>query len=447
MNLSERVEKRLAPAMEILRPIQGLPDMFARCFLCTLETTSCQAEDGGAFVITGDIEAMWLRDSTEQVLHYLRFAAQDVELAAWIEQIIARQVACVLLDPYANAFNKGPNGRHGFEDMPKASPWVWERKYELDSLCHVLLLALRYHEATGRTAFMNDRFFQAVARILEVIATEQQHETRSVYRFQRFDCPPSDTLTRGGAGEPVGFTGMSWSGFRPSDDACRYGYFIPANLFAAAMLNGLAPLAEGLGHMDIARQARQLCRDLREGVSNFGKVQTERFGEIYAYETDGLGHSLLMDDANIPSLLSLPYLGVCAPDDPLYLRTRAFVLSDENPQYFVGQCGRGVGSPHTPHDAIWPISLCVQGLTSTFPKERVTLLHTLLTTHAGTARMHESFHKDDPSQFTRSWFAWADSMFGELIMRMYEQGELADAVAQLLQNGLNDIKNSKVLTL
>ena len=149
MNLSERVEKRLAPAMEILRPIQGLPDMFARCFLCTLETTSCQAEDGGAFVITGDIEAMWLRDSTEQVLHYLRFAAQDGELAAWIEQIIARQAACVLLDPYANAFNKGPTGRHGFEDVPKASPWVWERKYELDSLCHVLLLALRYHEATG----------------------------------------------------------------------------------------------------------------------------------------------------------------------------------------------------------------------------------------------------------------------------------------------------------
>ena len=445
MDALSAVRARLAPVKDALCAVPGLPDMFERCFLNTLETTVQTLRPGDTFIITGDIEAMWLRDSTAQVMHYLRFCDEPA-VAALVEGLLARQAACILIDPYANAFNRENTGRAWSQDRPATSGWVWERKYEIDSLCYPLLLAWRYYQSTGSLAFLTEDFHRAIRTIVDVLTTEQRRES-SPYWFQRDNCPPSDTLPFGGRGAPVGYTGMIWSGFRPSDDACRYGYFIPANLFAAAMLDGLAPLAEGLGRTDIARQTRQLCHDLREGVSRFGKVQTERFGEIYAYETDGLGHHLLMDDANIPSLLSLPYLGVCAPDDPLYLRTRAFILSDGNPQYFVGQRGCGVGSPHTPHDNVWPISLCVQGLTSTSPEERVTLLHTLLTTHAGTAHMHESFHKDDPSQFTRSWFAWADSMFGELIMRMYEQGELADAVAQLLQNGLYDIKKSKVLTL
>lgn len=437
--LIARMEARLLPAAEALRPIEGLPDMFVRCFLSTMETTCRQAPDGGAFIITGDIEAMWLRDSTEQVLHYLRFAAEDDELAAWIEAVIARQAALVRIDPYANAFNGAPDGRHGFEDKTEAGPWIWERKYELDSLCHVLLLALRYHQATGRTAWMDEAFFQAVDVILAVIVREQRHQQESPYAFQRFGCPPSDTLTHEGRGEPVGFTGMSWSGFRPSDDACRFGYLIPANLFAAAMLTELAPLAERLGRSATATKARTLAADIREGIQRYGLATVDGIGEIYAYEADGLGHQLLMDDANMPSLLSLPCLGVCAPDDPLYLRTRTFVLSDRNPCYYQGSAARGVGSPHTPQGWIWPISLCVQGLTATDPAERVALLRTLLTTHAGTARMHESFDKDDASRFTRSWFAWANSMFGELVMTMHEHGELPSAVAALTAEGLTRV--------
>ena len=440
MNLIRRLEERLRPVMEMLEPVNGLPEMFARCFLSTLESTARVTDDGDAYVITGDIEAMWLRDSTEQVLHYLRFAPEDEELAAWIEKMISRQARNVLIDPYANAFNCGPNGRHGYEDRPKAGPWIWERKYELDSLCHVFLLALRYGEVTGRTAFMDDVFFSAAEKMMEIIETEQRHEQKSAYRFQRFDCPPSDTLKREGLGTPVAYTGMSWSGFRPSDDACEYGYFIPANLFAAVMLERFAPVAEKLGHAELGARARCLAAEIRRGIEKFGLVKTEEFGEIYAYETDGMGHYRLMDDANIPSLLSLPYLGICRADDPLYLRTRAFVLSRQNPYYFEGSAAKGVGSPHTPENFVWPIALCVQGLTAAEPKERAELLHTLLTTHADTARMHESFNKDDPSAFTRSWFAWANSMFGELVMQMYEQGELEEAVQHLLDKGIKVIK-------
>lgn len=440
MSLATRIEERLHPVMKILEPIQGLSDMFARCFLSTLESTARQSESGGTYVITGDIEAMWLRDSTEQVLHYLRFAADDPELASWIERLIHQQMAFVLIDPYANAFNMEPSGRHGFEDVPKAGPWIWERKYELDSLSHVLLLALRYHQATGRTAFLDDSFFAGVEKILDVITVEQDHEACSPYHFERFDCPPSDTLIREGRGAPVQRTGMSWSGFRPSDDACEYGYLIPANLFAQAMLRELAPLAQASGRAGIAARALQLADQIQSGVQQYGIVEKEGFGSIYAYETDGMGRYCLMDDANVPSLLSLPYLGVCKADDPLYARTRAFVLSGQNPFYHAGSAARGIGSPHTPKDSIWPIALCVQGMTSAVPAERVEMLQMLLTTHAGTRRMHESFHKDNPADFTRSWFAWANSMFGELVMQMYERGELAQAVQQLLGNGIKDIK-------
>lgn len=446
MNLSHRLEARLQPVVAELTPINGLPEMFLRCFLSTMESTCQETENGEVFIITGDIEAMWLRDSTEQVLHYLRFAREDEALAAWIERVIARQISCLLIDPYANAFNKDPSGRHGFRDLPPAGDWVWERKYELDSLCHVILLAWRYYEATGRTGFMDKRFFLAMDKVLDVMETERRHEENSTYRFQRFHCPPSDTLPQDGKGTPVSYTGMTWSGFRPSDDVCRYGYFIPANLFAQAMLQRLAHMAQTTGRQALANRARALADEILGGVRRFGIVHTEQFGEIYAYETDGLGHHLLMDDANIPSLLSLPYLGVCAPDDPLYLRTRAFALSEENPQFFSGRAARGIGSPHTPQGSIWPISLCVQGLTAVSARERTELLRCLLTTHAGTCRMHESFDPNNPASYTRSWFAWADSMFGELILRMYEQGELPDAVHSLEKYSINDIKKSFVLT-
>jgi meiotically up-regulated gene 157 (Mug157) protein len=124
-----------------------------------------------------------------------------------------------------------------------------------------------------------------------------------------------------------------------------------------------------------------------------------------------------MDDANVPSLLALPYLGCIEANDPLYLNTRKFILSPDNPWYFEGKAGKGIGGPHVGEEMIWPLSIIMQAMTSTDEQEIRECLKILKSTHAGTGFMHESFHMDDPSRFTRSWFAWANTLFGEMILR------------------------------
>ncbi|MBQ3222569.1 MAG: glycoside hydrolase family 125 protein [Clostridia bacterium] len=425
MNTIDVISARIAPMQAHLSSVPGLWDIFRRCFLNTIETT-VQQEEGDTFVITGDIHAMWLRDSTAQVLHYLRFA-DDPAVASMIEGLIARQAECILRDPYANAFNREESSFKPFDDQPRASDWVWERKYEIDSLCYPIWLAGKYLAKTGSASFLTDRFHKALETIVSVFETEQKHEN-SPYWFVRTNCPPSDTLTHEGKGEPVGYTGMTWSGFRPSDDACRYGYLVPSNLFAAKVLVTAQELAERMGDSALAGRAHTLAAQIAQGVREYATVEDERFGRIYAYEVDGLGNANLMDDANVPSLLSLPYLGVCEKDDELYRSTRAFVLSSKNPYYYEGSFAKGVGSPHTPQGYIWPIALCVQGMTSSDDAEIAEIVRTLLSTHAGTGCMHESFDPNAPENFTRSWFAWANSMFGELIYRLHEEGCLENVL-------------------
>ena len=428
---ADAIRAGIAPLQEQLQAYPGLWEMFRRCFMNTIETT-VQQSPGDTFVITGDIPAMWLRDSTAQVLHYLRFA-DDTQVAGMIEGLIARQAECILRDPYANAFNREPSDYKPFDDFPRASDWVWERKYEIDSLCYPVWLAEKYVDRTGSTAILTERFAMALRRVVEVLRREQHHEC-SDYRFIRTDCPPSDTLTREGHGEPVAFTGMTWSGFRPSDDACRYGYLVPSNLFAVRALRGAEKLAKLMNDDALAAEAAALGREIAAGVEAFAKVNDPLFGEIYAYEVDGLGHANLMDDANVPSLLALPYLEVCDRNDPLYLRTRAFALSHRNPYYREGALARGVGSPHTPEGYIWPIALCVQAMTSSDDAEVAAILRMLMTTHAGTGFMHESFDPDAPEKFTRPWFAWANSMFGEMLVRLYEEGRLAEVIRLAMMN-------------
>ena len=413
-----------------LRAYPELWDHFRKCFLNTIETT-VQQSDGDTFVITGDIPAMWLRDSTAQVLHYLRFADHS-EVADMVEGLLQRQADCILRDPYANSFNREEiSGSPHNRDLPRVSGWVWERKYEIDSLCYPLWLAEKFYNKTGRTAFLNETFAEALQAILTVFRTEQNHST-SPYYFIRTDCPPSDTLTCEGRGEPVAVTGMTWSGFRPSDDACKYGYLVPSNLFAVRALKSAEKLASLAGWEDLAAQSAALGAEIAEGVRKHGLVEHPEFGQIYAYEVDGLGNANLMDDANVPNLLALPYLEVCEKDDPLYLRTRAFVLSSENPYYYQGSLARGIGSPHTPAGYIWPIALCVQAMTSTDVGEIANILKTLMNTHGGTGFMHESFDRNAPEQFTRDWFAWANSMFGELVFRLYEEGTLSQVIREAL---------------
>ena len=175
MTAKEIIRKRIEPLKQTLSPVPGLFDMFEKCFLNTLETTVQALGEGDTFVITGDIEAMWLRDSTAQVLHYIRFADEPA-VAGLIEGLIARQMKCVLIDPYANAFNVTDNGRSWTEDEPKQSPWVWERKYEIDSLCYPLMLAWRYYTATKSTSFLTETFHDGLRAIISTFETEQKRE-------------------------------------------------------------------------------------------------------------------------------------------------------------------------------------------------------------------------------------------------------------------------------
>jgi len=389
--------------------------MLVRCLDDTLARTVRPMPDGSAFVVTGDIPAMWLRDSTTQMLPYLALLRDDGALQDLVAAVLRRQFDQIRRAPYANAFNAGPSGQAHAPDDLCENPWVWEEKYEVDSLAFPLLLAHRFWRATGRSDHL-EQAARTARTALTVWRTEQDHERLSSYRFSRSSGAAGDTLAREGRGTPVARTGMTWSGFRPSDDACAYGYNVPANLCAAAALDGTAEMAHHVGDTALAADAAGLAAELREGVARHGTVRHRDFGQVYAYEVDGLGNALLMDDANMPSLLSLPLTANVSTADPQYRATRRFVLSPANPTFWRGTAAQGVGSPHTPEEHIWPIAIAVEGLTSDDGAARVAALRTLTDTDAGTGAMHESFHKDDPHRYTRPWFSWADAMYAELAL-------------------------------
>jgi len=407
----ETAEKQLESYEPKLLPL------FRQCYLNTLHTTVNVADDKTSFVITGDIPAMWLRDSTAQIRPYMPLAAEDESVRQVIAGLIRRQAQYLLIDPYANAFNQEANGHGHQDDKTQMNPWIWERKYELDSLCYPVQLLNDYVETTHDESIFDERIHHMLQLIVSTMQTEQYHDQVSKYTFERHGVA-SDTLPFSGRGTRTNFTGMVWSGFRPSDDACKFGYLIPANMFAVVILEHVSRFAHEIYHDEaLATAAQQLRSEIQWGIETYGIVQHPRFGRMYAYETDGYGNYNLMDDANVPSLLSMPYLGYCTADAPLYVNTRAFVLSAENPYYFKGQSAKGIGSPHTPQGYIWHIGLIMQGLTSADEAEQDALIQMLLSTTGDTNFMHESFHPDDPAQFTRSWFAWANSLFGEFILR------------------------------
>ena len=421
MQLKELLTEEIERVCAILEGAgeQKLSALFRNCYPNTLETTTKRMPDGTTYVFTGDIPAMWLRDSTAQVHQYLPLTRTNAPLADVIEGLARRQMQCILYDPYANAFNETENALGHVNDRPKQKPMVWERKYEVDSLCFALQLCAEFYKASGRTAFLTDGLYEKTVRaILGLWQTEQRHGTDSPYRFERDTTRQKDTLSHGGLGAPVAYTGMTWSGFRPSDDACVYGYLIPSNMFAAVALDETVSVLRSVLRLnDLAARAQTLAAQIREGIARYGVVEHPQFGNMYAYETDGMGHYVLMDDSNVPSLLAMPYYGFCAPDDPLYQNTRRFILSSENPYYFEGKVLRGTGSPHTPEGYVWHIGLVLQALTATDPGEAYDVLRMIAHSDADTGFMHEGVCADDPTQFTRPWFAWANSIFSELVLR------------------------------
>lgn len=398
-----------------------LRDMFRKCYFNTLETTVRELEDGSFFIITGDIEAMWLRDSSSQIRQYLPLAESDPFIRRLFEGVIARQMFDITIDPYANAFNARADSRGHREDKTRQSPWVWERKYEVDSLCCPVELAYLYWKRSGSTRQFTDTFRAAVRSMLALWKREQRHGESSPYTFERTGCPASNTLKNNGRGTPVAYTGMSWSGFRPSDDATAFGYNVPGNMFLAVVLQYIQEIAEKVyrdGGMESSAAA--LKRQVEDGIRKYGVVEHAGFGKIYAFEVDGLGGYNLMDDANVPSLLSIPYFGFRDADPEIYRNTRRFVLSRSNPYYFEGKWASGIGSPHTPGGYIWPIGIAMQALTSEDEGETRLLLEMLMRTDANSGFMHESFDPEDPNRFTRSWFAWANSLFAQLVIKLCE---------------------------
>ncbi|HZD05427.1 MAG TPA: glycoside hydrolase family 125 protein [Longimicrobiales bacterium] len=402
-----------------------LARLFENCFPNTLDTTVDVGEMDGrpdTFVITGDIEAMWLRDSTAQVWPYLPLMEDDPGLRRLVAGVVHRQSRCILVDPYANAFNKEPADSPWKDDLTEMKPELHERKWEVDSLCYPIRLAHRYWRLTGDTSPFDEAWREAMRSVLATFREQQRKDGPGPYRFQRVTGWQSDTVAGGGYGNPIRPVGLIVSIFRPSDDATIFPFLVPSNHFAVVSLRQLEEMAGALGPgADFAASCRALADEVEAALRRYAVVQHPELGRVWAYEVDGFGNRLHMDDANVPSLLSLPYLGVCAADDPLYLRTRAFVLSEQDPWFFRGTAARGVGGPHTGRDRIWPLGLIMQGLTSTSDAEIGGVLGMLASTDAGTGFMHESFHKDDPSDFTRPWFAWANTLFGELVLKVLQE--------------------------
>jgi meiotically up-regulated gene 157 (Mug157) protein len=396
--------------------------LFGNCFPNTLDTTVRYREgreDGGVFAVTGDIPAMWLRDSTAQVWPYLPLAKGDEPLRRLVEGVVRRQTRCILIDPYANAFNDGPKGSEWAADHTAMKPELHERKWEIDSLCYPVRLAHGYWRATGDTTPFDAEWREAARAVVRTFREQQRKDGDGPYRFERVTARAIDTLPLEGRGNPTRRVGLVHSGFRPSDDACIFPLLVPSNHFAVVALEELAEIAETVtGEVAFAAECRSLGNQVARALSLHARVAHPHHGAVWAYEVDGFGNALFMDDANVPSLLALPYLGCCRLDDPVYLRTRRLVLSPDNPYFFRGTAAEGIGGPHVGLRMIWPLAIVMRALTSTDSHEIRACLRTLRDTHAGTGFMHESFHQDDPKRFTRPWFAWANTLFGELILKL-----------------------------
>ena len=393
---------------------------FEASFANTLTTTVKPQNDGTTFVLTGDIPAMWLRDSTAQVRPYLVLAKHDKEIEEMISGLVKRQFKYINLDPYANAFNECDNGFGHQSDDTEMNGWIWERKYEVDSLCYPVQLAYLLYKNTGSESHFDEDFKEGIIKILNVFSLEQDHHSSS-YRFQRTTTRKEDTLVNEGKGTDVNPTGMTWSGFRPSDDACQYGYLIPSNMFAVVILGYIEEIFTIIiPNSEIATKAKKLKMEINQGILDYGCIKNKEGQTIYAYEVDGLGGTLLQDDSNVPSLLSAPYLGYCTFDDPIYLATRKTILSKENPYFYEGLYAKGIGSSHTPKDYVWPIAIAMEGLTTNDKLEKEKILDLLVATDAGTHFMHEGFDVNNPNNYTREWFSWANMMFCELVMDYFD---------------------------
>lgn len=417
--VSEAIEAKIVEMKKTIKD-EEIAWLFENCFPNTLDTTVTYKFIGGkpdTFVITGDIKAMWLRDSSAQVWPYLDFIKKDNNLKDLIAGVINRQTKCILIDPYANAFNDGPGDSQWKNDITEMKPNLHERKWEIDSLCYPIRLAYGYWKTTNDVSVFDDDWKFAMKLVLKTFKEQQRKDGKGPYRFMRETAWATDSLPLGGYGNPVNPVGLIVSSFRPSDDATIFPFLVPSNYFAVVSLRQLAEIfTYVIKDKTFADECTSLADEIEEALSKYAVTEHLNFGKIFPYEVDGFGNQLFMEDANIPSLLSLPYLKAISLDDDIYNNTRKFLFSKNNPYYFEGKAGNGIGGPHAGLGKIWHLSVIMRGLTSTHENEIVDCIKLLKSSHANTGFMHESFDKDDAAKFTRPWFAWANTLFGEFIL-------------------------------
>ncbi len=425
---SNAIDNKIKEVKRLLKGNPYLAWMFENCFPNTLETTVHYRKTNGdddTFVYTGDIHAMWLRDSGAQVWPYVRFANEDPELAHMLRGVILRQLRCLVIDPYANAFNDGPVGGEWQSDMTDMKPELHERKYEIDSHCYVIRLAHEYWRVTGDSSIFGPLWEEAIALTVKTFREQQRRTGLGPYRFRRRTDRAFDTVGWDGWGHPVRPVGLIASVFRPSDDATIFPFLVPSNFMAVTSLRKAAQILSKVNHnVSLATECEQLAREVETALQKYAVVDHPKYGKIYAFEVDGFGSQLLMDDANVPSLLAMGYLGDVPMEDPIYQNTRRFVWSEDNPSFFRGKAGEGIGGPHVGYDMVWPMSIMMNVFTSQDDAEIKAGIEMLMRTDNHTGFIHESFNKDDASAYTRPWFAWQNTLFGELVLKLIDDGKL-----------------------
>ena len=423
--VSDAVEKKIKEVKKLLKDNPYLAWMFENCYPNTLDTTVHWDGNDDTFVYTGDIHAMWLRDSSGQVTPYVRFANEDPKLKKMLHGVIMRQFKQITFDPYANAFNKEPNPNGDWmKDHTAMKPELHERKYEIDSLCYPIRLAYEFWKVTGDASIFGEQWLKAIKAVLRTFREQQRKNGVGPYTFARVTDRQLDTVNNDGKGSPVKPVGLIASVFRPSDDATTFLFLVPSNFMAVTCLRKAAEILTTVNHRDdLAQQCTALADEVHQALMKYAVVNHPKYGKIYAFEVDGFGNALMMDDANVPSLLAMPYLGDVDLNDPIYQNTRRFVWSEDNPYFFRGKAGEGIGGPHIGYDMPWPMSIMMLANTSQDDAEIKRCIEMLQRTDAGTGFMHESFNKDDASKFTRSWFAWQNSLFGELILKLIDEGK------------------------
>ncbi|KIX08747.1 uncharacterized protein Z518_03404 [Rhinocladiella mackenziei CBS 650.93] len=406
-----------------------------------------------SFIVTGDINAEWLRDSTNQLAQYQLLAKSAPDISNLLLGAINTQAEFVISSPYCNAFQPPDPSRlplvHSGQDdyvHPAYEPRVvFECKYELDSLAAFLALTNQYHASTGSTAFLTPRWFKALQGVIHVLDAQAKPTfnadtgwyERNEYTFSRYTRIGTETLNLEGTGNPLAdHTGLVRSAFRPSDDATILGFLIPANAMMSVELartsqllrtaSSAAPTStEATWMLRVADDLESRAETIKAGIYKHAVTKHPEFGEVFTYEVDGYGSHLLMDDANVPSLLSLPLLGFLDASDPIYQNTRRMILSQRgNPYYLSGSKFSGIGGPHIGLRNAWPMSVLVQAMTSTSDEEILECLDRVKNVSAfGLINESVDVHRGvrgGGDGMTRSWFAWANSVFAQTILWLVE---------------------------